>query len=465
MKIRFLGAARQVTGSRYLLEAGGLKLMIDCGLFQERPYLARNWAPPPAGSDRVDALLLTHAHLDHCGLIPRMVREGFDRPILTTAPSIELAGIIMEDAARIQEEDAHLKRKRHERQKRSGAYPVTPLYAVEDARRAMGLFRPAMLNQPVALSDRVSVTYHDAGHILGSAMLELTVREGGAPRTVVFSGDVGQWNKPIIRDPSLFERADYVIMESTYGDRRHPQVGDVEAQLCAVINETVRAGGNVLIPTFAVERAQELMYHIGRLIHQDRIPNLLTFLDSPMAVDVTEVFRRHRDYMDADAQRLINGESVLKFPGLRLVSKTVESKAINRIRGSCIIMAGSGMCTAGRIKHHLLRNIGRPECAVVFVGFQARDTLGREILEGRPEVRILGQMVKVKARIAEVYGMSAHADQPALMRWLGSLKAPPQRVFLTHGEPDAAEALAGEIRRNLGFDVEVPEYLSEHVAE
>lgn len=462
MRLQFLGAARQVTGSRYLLEAGGLRLLIDCGMFQERAHLARNWEPSPVPPGAIDYLLLTHAHVDHCGLIPKLVREGFGRAVLATPASAELAEIILDDAARIQEEDAAFKKKRHQREKRRGPYPEVPLYTAEDARAAFPLFRKVRYDQATALNESVAVTYHDAGHILGSAMLELAVRRDGQTRTIIFSGDIGQWDKPIVRDPSVFERADYVVMESTYGARNHAD-GDVEEQLCRIINETVEAGGNVVIPTFAVERAQELMFHIGRLIRQDRIPHLMVFLDSPMAADVTEVFRRHPECMDKEALQILDsGRSLLQFPGLRLVRETSESKSINRIKDSCIIMATSGMCTAGRIKHHLARNVSRSESTLVFVGYQAAGTLGRDLVDGKPEVRIHGARHPVKARIAQIHGLSGHADQAGLLRWLGHLKQPPRRIFLTHGEEDATTELARQIHARWGWWVDVPAYQDEH---
>jgi len=466
MKLRFLGAIRQVTGSCYLLEAGGLRVVVDCGLFQERAYQARNWEPFPVPAGSVDHLLLTHAHLDHSGLIPKLVREGFTGPIVTTAASADLVQIILKDAGKIQEEDAAYKRKRHKREGRTGPYPVKPLYTAEDVEAALPLLEPVRYNQPVQLNERVAATFHDAGHILGSAMIELTVRENGDTRTIIFSGDIGQWDKPIIRDPSLFDRADYVVMESTYGGRNHEATGDIEDQLCDIVNSTVKAGGNIIIPTFAVERAQELMYHLGELVRQDRIPNLLIFLDSPMAVNVTDVFRRHRDCMDEEAIQIIeSGQRLFKFPGMHLVRSTNESKAINRIRGSCIIMAGSGMCTAGRIKHHLVKNISRPESTLVFVGYQAAGTLGRLLVDGRDVVRIHGEKREVNARVTQIHGLSAHADQKDLLRWIGHLEAPPRRVFLTHGEEESITRLGEEIGSRLGWSVEVPAYQDEYELE
>ncbi len=462
MKIQFLGANRQVTGSRYLIEGGGLRLLVDCGMFQERAFTARNWESSPIPPETIDYLLLTHAHLDHCGLIPKLVADGFDKPILTTGPSRELAEIILTDSAHIQEEDAKYKRKRHAREGRTVAHPVVPLYTAEDVEQTLRLVRATEYSKPVTLNDNVSVTFHDAGHILGSAMLELKINENGESRTVIFSGDVGQCDKPIIRDPTMLDHADYIVMESTYGDRDHKKTEAVEDQLCDVINNAVAAGGNILIPTFAVERAQELMYHLGRLLYDDRIPNLMAFLDSPMAVNVTDVFRRHRYCMDAEAHAILDsGEELLRFPGLKLVRSTAESKAINRINGSCIIMAGSGMCTAGRIKHHLVKNVSRPECTVVIVGYQANGTLGRQLVEGKRSVRIHGEEREVNATIEQIHGFSAHADRAGLLSWLGNFKNAPRRVFLSHGEESCAEKLANEIRSKWGWSVEVPEYKDE----
>jgi metallo-beta-lactamase family protein len=466
MKLSFLGAARQVTGSCYLLEAGGLRILVDCGMYQERAYLERNWERLPASPATLDYLLLTHAHLDHSGLIPKLVGDGFAGPIVTTAASAELAEIILTDAGKIQEEDAAYKRKRHAREGRTSPRPVVPLYTGEDVKAALPLFEAVGYSEPRQLNDQVTVTFHDGGHILGSAMVELGVRQNGESRTLIFSGDVGQWDKPIIRDPSVFDRADYVVTESTYGARDHQPVGDLETQLADVINATVKDGGNIIIPTFAVERAQELVYHIGELLRENRIPNLMIFLDSPMAVNVTEVFRRHHDCMDEEALEILeSGDRLFKYPGLNLVRKTSESKAINRIRGSCIIMAGSGMCTAGRIKHHLVRNIGRPESTIVFVGYQAPGTLGREIVDGQQEVRILGTHHQVKARVAEIHGFSGHADRSGLLKWLGHLKSAPRKVFVTHGEESAANNLAGEIRSRWGWPTEVPSYQDERELE
>ncbi len=458
MYIQFLGANRQVTGSCYYVEAGGLRLLIDCGLFQEREYLHRNWNPLPIDVSRLDAVLLTHAHLDHCGRIPKLMMEGLKAPIITTAPSAELARIIMLDAARIQEEDAAYKKKRHEREGRTGPYPEKPLYTVEAVERALPLFRVTQFDEVMRLNARVSVRFRCAGHILGAAMVELMVHEHGRNRRILFSGDMGQWDIPMVRDPVTVDEADVVVMESTYGSRNHADASKVPDKLTEVVLSTIERGGNLIIPTFAVERAQLLMYYLGDLVRAGRIPELMVFLDSPMAVDVTDVFRRHRTYMDAEAQqRYLDGNPPFRFPGLQLVRTISQSKAINHIKGTCIILAGSGMCTGGRIKHHLAANISRRESTVLFVGYQARGTLGRHIVDGSREVRIHGQMYRVHARIEQLEGLSAHADRSDLLHWLDSFKTPPDQVILTHGEEEAAMSLATAIRER-GRNVIVPEY-------
>ncbi len=459
MKLHFLGANRQVTGSRYCLETADSKIMIDCGMFQERSFLGRNWEPNPVAPADCDAMLLTHAHLDHCGLIPRLVKNGFNSPIYCTRPTVDLTEIILRDSAKIQREDAEYKRKRHEREGRKGKHPEAALYDEDDVEKTVPLLEGVPYETLWRITDSVSVVFHDAGHILGSAMIEVLVKENGETQHIIFSGDIGQWDKPIIRNPSLFESADHVVMESTYGDRDHETHGDVETQLCDVINETIGRGGNVVIPTFAVERAQELTYHISGLVHDNRIPDVKVFLDSPMAVDVTNIFRNYRECFDQEAWELIGSDrSPLSFPGFHLARSASDSKAINEERKPCIIMATSGMCTGGRIKHHLRRNISQPESTILFVGYQAYGTLGRLISDGKDEVRIHGRNYDVKAQVARIYGFSGHADRRALMHWIGNLKNAPKGIYLTHGDEDAATSLAATIREEKGWSATVPEY-------
>jgi metallo-beta-lactamase family protein len=459
VKIQFLGAARQVTGSRYYLEAGGAKLLVDCGMFQERDFLGRNWDISPIRPRDLDAILLSHAHVDHCGLAPVMVREGFRGPLVTTAASADLVELVLRDAAEIQAEDAAFKQKRHRKEGRAERFPVKPLFTLRDVERTLPRLRSAAYNRPYKINDRVSAVFHDAGHILGSAIIELLVQDGGAPRRLIFTGDLGQMNKPIVRDPETFSTADYVVMESTYGDRVHENGVSVESQLERIVGDTAAAGGCIVIPIFAIERAQELIYYLNRLLATGRIPQMRVFLDSPMAADVNEVFRDHRDCFDAEALAMLaSGQAILRFPGLKVVRTQEESMAINDIRGPFIVMATSGMCTAGRIKHHLVHHIEQPACTILFVGYQARGTLGRQILDGNKEVRIHGRPRLVRARVAQIQGISGHADRPALLKWLSCFKAPPRQLFVTHGEEEVSLAFANAVRETLGWNVTVPEY-------
>jgi metallo-beta-lactamase family protein len=458
-KLHFLGANRQVTGSRYVLESGGKQVMIDCGMFQERPFLSRNWDCCPIPAGEIDAMLLTHVHIDHCGLIPKFVRDGFRGPIYCTEPSAALVEVMLRDSAKIQLEDAEYKKKRHAREGRRGKYPEIPLYTDDDVTAALPLFSAIGYQQKVQVTRDISAIFHDAGHILGSAMLEVDVRESGRAAKIIFSGDIGQWHKPIVRNPSVFTHGDYVVMESTYGDRLHEDRGDVADQLARIVNETHARGGNLVIPTFATERAQELMYYFGRLSHAGRIPPLPVFLDSPMAVDTTEIFLRFESYFDEEMARLIKSNvPPLRFAGLSMVRTAQESKRINELREPCVIMASSGMCNAGRIKHHLRNNIGRPECTILFVGHQAEGTLGRQILRGDREVRIHGQFYKVRARIEQIYGFSAHADRGGLLNWLAHFRQPPRHLFLTHGEENVSLGLETFVETSMGWQVTVPHY-------
>lgn len=459
MKLTFLGANRQVTGSRYALEVGGLRVMIDCGLFQEREFQSRNWDVSRIAPEAFDALFLTHAHIDHSGLIPRFIQQGFAGTVYATHPTVELAEVMLCDSAEIQMEDAAYKRRRHKREGRQGKHPEVPLYDLNDAQHALRSFRGVNYREPLAIDDRLEVTFHDAGHILGSAMLEIVARENGQTRRIIFSGDLGQWNRPLVHDPTLLTRADYVVMESTYGNRDHEAAGDVETLLQRVISETAAAGGNVVIPTFAVERVQELMYHISRLVHANRIPDIPVFVDSPMAVDVTDIFLSNESWLDDDTRQLLHSKQPpLRFPGLHMVRSQDASMDINSVSGPCIIMSTSGMCTSGRIKHHLRHNISDSNNTILFIGYQGRGTLGRRILDGDPEVRIHGRNYRVAARIEKINGLSAHADRTDLIQWIEAIQPPPRQIFLTHGEEEASLALADQLRHSSQIQAAVPEY-------
>jgi metallo-beta-lactamase family protein len=459
IKLSFLGAAQNVTGSQYLIETDNTKFLVDCGLYQERELTGRNWGPFLFSPENLDAVLLTHAHLDHCGLLPRLVREGFNRAIYCTGATSEITRIMLLDSGKIQEEDADFKRRRHQKESRKGPYPEIPLYTRDDAEAVSPLFSPVKYGQAVPIGDGVEAAFYDAGHVLGSSMIRLKIEQNGEARTIIFSGDIGRRNKPILNDPTFFDEADYVIVESTYGDRLLEPPQDSADQLAKAINTTAQKGGKIVIPSFALERSQEILYYLNTFLLEGRIPRLRVFVDSPMAVEVTGVFERHPELFDEEMKKLLRQQkSPFDFPGLNLVGTVDESKAINRIGGSAIIIAGSGMCTGGRIKHHLVNNISKEESTVLFVGYQAAGTLGRQIVDGAKRVRILGQYYPVKAGIVQLNGFSAHADKNGLLRWLSSLRKPPRRVFVTHGELDASQHLAGLIRSRLGWETLVPPY-------
>lgn len=456
MKLTFLGANRQVTGSCYVLEAAGLRIMVDHGLFQERDFLARNWEPCAVSPKSIDYFLLTHAHVDHIGRLPRLVAEGLNCPIHTTEPNVDLAEIILMDAARLQQEDAAYKKRRHEREGRRSPHPTVPLFDEDHARRTLPLLQGVRYGRRISLQDRVHVTFHDAGHILGSAMIEVEA-EG---RRIIFSGDIGQHGKPFIGDPTALQRADWVVMESTYGNRDHIETAsDIETTLESEIHKTLGRGGKLIIPTFAMERAQELIYYLGKLRRDGRIGDFPVYLDSPMAVDITGVFMKYRDWFDSETQQMLrDGHAPLKFPGMVYSRSVEQSRAINSETKPSIIMAPSGMCTGGRIKHHLRLNIGNSRNTILFVGYQGRGTLGRQIRDGAREVRIHGMNWPVAAHIERIEGLSAHADRTGLLAWLGGFDPGVRRVFLTHGEEEAGAALARAIHETHGLDAVVPEY-------
>jgi metallo-beta-lactamase family protein len=460
--VNFLGAAQNVTGSAYCLEANGVRLLVDCGLYQERELAARNWDPFPIPPHTIDAVLLSHAHLDHSGLLPKLVREGFAGKIYCTHATYDIVQIILMDAAHLQEQDAEFKRKRHQREGRKGPYPEVPLYTAKDATASFPRFSPVGYEETTKLGEGVEATFHDAGHVLGSSMVKVKVSRNGEQRTLVFSGDVGRWDKPMLRDPTIFEEADYILVESTYGDRLHEDQKGIETTLAEIINSTRKRGGNIVIPSFAFERAQEVLYYLNKLLLEDRIPHLLVFLDSPMATSITEVFERYPDLLDEDMVELMRQKkSPFDFTGLKMTRTTDESKVINHISGTVVIIAGSGMCTGGRIKHHLVNNISRHESTILFPGYQATGTLGRQIVDGAKEVRILGQKYPVKARIAQINGFSAHADRDELFRWLSGLKRPPLHLFVTHGEPEVAQYFADFMKERTGWEISVPKYQDE----
>jgi len=457
--ITFLGAARSVTGSRFLVRAGDCRLLVDCGLFQERELRSRNWEDFPFPPREIDAVILTHAHIDHCGYLPKLVREGFSGDIYCTPPTAEVVKVALLDSAKIHQEDAAYKKRRHEKEKRRGPYPEIPLYTVADAEAVFPHLATVPYRREVAVSPRVKLTFRDAGHIIGSSLVELKISVEGGEESLLFTGDLGRRHNPLLGSPEAVEGPDYLVVESTYGDRLHESGRAALDKLQAVIGETARKRGNVVIPTFAIERAQELLYFIKLLRQEEKIPALDCFIDSPMAIDITGIYSSFPEYLNGGHRdRLTGGGSPFTFPLLNMTRETKDSIAINRHRGPAIIMAGSGMCTGGRIKHHLVQNISRPESTILFIGYQARGTLGRGIVERPERVRILGKIHPVRARIETINGFSAHADRDGIINWLKKFTRPPKKVFVVHGEEESSLALAGTIRARFGWRTAVPSY-------
>lgn len=448
------GAAKQVTGSCHLIRCGEQQVLIDCGMFQgTREEEQANSEPFGFDPTQIDALLLTHAHLDHCGRIPRLVRQGFRGRILATAATRDLARIVMLDAARLQEEDAA----RAERSgRRRGEDAPQPLYTLDDAFGALDRFTdPVAYGETVTVAPGIEAQFLDAGHILGSASILLTLNDGDQTRRIVFSGDLGSPGRPILRDPTPAPPADFVVMESTYGDRDHRALPDSVDELYEAINDTLRRGGNVVIPTFALERTQEVLYYLHQGIRQQRIPSgTPVFLDSPMAISATEIFRRHPECFDDEFTEVLRHEDPLAIPHLRFSREAADSMAINRIEGGAIIMAGSGMCNGGRIRHHLRHNLWREKSSVVFVGYAAEGTLARRIINGAKRVQIFGEDIAVNARIWTINGFSAHAGRAELLDWLGS--QPRRGVFLVHGEYERGMRSLEEYMTSKGIPVRIP---------
>ena len=450
MKLSFFGADQCVTGSCHCLEVGSKRILIDCGLQQGRDEVDNRSLPFAPGS--IDYVLITHAHIDHSGRVPMLIKNGFQGRILTTRLTAQLMSIMLQDSAHIQESDAEYKNRKN---RRAGRPEEEPLYTVADAQRVPEFIDTCEYGQPVHLCDGVDAVFIDAGHLLGSASIRLTLTEGDQTKTIVFSGDIGNVDQPIIRDPQFFTGADYVVMESTYGDRNHTEVWSYTDELAEIIDETLGKGGNVVIPSFAVGRTQELLYFIREIKDQKLVkstPNFPVYIDSPLAKAATTVFCGDlHGYLDEQALELVkDGTHMFTFPNLNLVESSEESKMLNMDSTPKVIISASGMCDAGRIRHHLKHNLWRANSAVVFVGFQSPGTLGRRLLDGVEKVKLFGEEIAVKAKIVNFQGLSSHADHDHLVQWIKAFDPKPTHVFVVHGDEDVAPVFAEELN-SLGF--------------
>lgn len=444
MKLTFMGATGTVTGSKYLLEDGGKKFLVDCGLFQGLKKLRlRNWERFPVDPHRIDAVVLTHAHMDHSGYLPLLVRDGFKGPIYCSHATKDLCAILLPDGGRIQERDAERANRRGYTKHR----PAVGLYTEKDALNALRQFKPVPFEEEHALGKSLTFRMSRAGHILGAACVKISNGE----KSIVFSGDLGRPNDPIMKAPAQFEEADYLILESTYGDRLHEAIDPLET-LAEVINRTFKRGGRVLIPAFAVGRAQLILYYLNELIRQQRIQKAPVFLDSPMAMDVTREWQEHADQHRLDAKTC---ERVCRTA--TYIQNVDESKALNEIQGPAIIISASGMATGGRVLHHLIHHIRHPRNTILFSGYQAAGTRGARLVHGEKEIKIHGRLYQVAAEIENLTSLSAHADYREILAWLGSFRRPPQKTFLTHGEPEASSSLKFKIEEYLGWDAVVPD--------
>jgi len=464
MRVQFLGAAKTVTGSCFLVSTEKSRFLVDCGMFQgNKSIKEHNYGDFGFNINDIDFVILTHAHIDHCGLLPKLYKKGYNGPTYTTISTKELCAVVLPDSGYIQENEVERKNRKLAR---SGSPLIEPIYTAQDARNCLPYIQGYRYREIIQVSDDVRIRFQDAGHILGAAMVEVFVQEEGKETKIVFSGDIGNINQAIINDPTIIPEADYVVMESTYGNRLHLNLENKVDLLIDAVNKTISRGGNLIIPSFAVERTQDMIYTLKKLKDEGKIPEIDIYIDSPMAVEATKVFIRNSAIFDDEAKALMEGkkaESLFQDHNIHYVMSIEESMEVNKIKQGAVIISASGMCEAGRIKHHLKHNLWRPECTVLFVGYQAQGTLGRRILDGESLVRIHGEEVNVNAEVREILDFSAHADQKGLIDWLKGFN--PERlknVFLVHGENDAIDTLKLQINQELGYSVIVPEMGQEY---
>lgn len=454
-KITFHGATGTVTGSKYLLEICDKKFLIDCGLFQGlKKDRLKNWEPFPIPPSEIDAVILTHAHIDHCGYLPRLTKEGFTGPIYCTKVTHAFCELLLRDSAHLQEEDARWANKKGF----SKHKPALPLYTTPDAEKCLQQFTSRHYGERIQLADGLRLKFRDAGHILGSAFANIKLTRGDEVRKILFSGDIGGPNRPILNDPDQVYEVDYLVVESTYGDRLHgDKQSNRENELAEVINKNVERGGILIIPAFAVGRTQELLFHIRELETSGAIPALPVYIDSPMAINATEITAKMQGGYDMEARMLmLDGQDILQTQNLHIAKSVEESKALHNVKGPAIIMSASGMLAGGRILHHLKHRLPKAENTLLFVGYQAEGTRGRALQGGKTEIKIHGQMVPVKAHIETISSFSAHADYREILAWMMGFNRPPKKTFVVHGEPEASQAMQKKIQEQLGWSAVIP---------
>ncbi len=468
MKISFFGATKTVTGSNFLVEGAGKKFLVDCGLYQgSTKEEIKNNEPFPYDLNDIDFMLLTHAHIDHSGRIPKLYKEGFRKTIFATNATCDLCAIMLPDSGHIQETESEWKNRKRLRR---GEQPLEPIYDAETAAKSLELFKGVQYDQIIEIDDDIHVRFNDAGHMLGSATIEVWIRENGENKKIVFSGDLGNNDIPLLAEPTMIEEADFLVMESTYGDRFHIENENKAEKFIEIVTDTIKNGGTVVIPSFAVGRTQEILYELNKIKDSDEdspdfdkrfeiLMHTPVYVDSPLAISATEVFKENMDLFDDETKELIQrGDNPLDFPGLKFTQTVDESKALNESDESCIIISASGMCEVGRIKHHLKHNIWNPKNTILFVGYQAIGTLGRKIVDGAKTIKLFGEEVAVNARIEYIEGYSGHADQQGLLNFVYSFMKKPDHIFLVHGEEEPQKVLKNKITENTGLDVTIPAY-------